>query len=83
MKNNKNIDRLFQEKFKDFETEPDKHTWTKIQMGLKEKKQQKIIPFWLKFTGIGASFLFGIFALTTFYKTNTALEKKIVIEIEI
>ena len=82
MKNNKNIDRLFQEKFKDFETEPDKYTWNKIQLGLKQKKQQKIIPFWLKFTGIAASFLFGIFALTTFYKTNTALEKKIVIEIE-
>jgi predicted nucleotidyltransferase len=80
MKNNKNIDRLFQEKFKDFETEPNKQTWTKIQLGLKEKKQRKIIPFWLKYTGIAAAFLFGIFALNTFYNTNTTSDKKIVIE---
>ncbi|MCL6462410.1 MAG: hypothetical protein I4O51_11150 [Flavobacterium micromati] len=79
MKNNKNIDRLFQEKFKDFETEPNNHTWSKIQLGLKEKKQRKIIPFWLKNTGIAAAFFLGFFALTTIYKSKSNAIQPIVI----
>ena len=80
MNSNKNIDRLFQERFKDFEAEPNKQTWKKIQLGLKEKKQRKIIPFWLKYAGIAALFIVGVFILNTFYKTNTAPVNKIVIE---
>ena len=79
MKNNKNIDRLFQEKFKDFETEPNEHTWSKIQLGLKEKKQRKIIPFWLKNAGIAAAFFLGLFALNTIYKSNSNEKQQIVI----
>lgn len=81
MKNNKNIDRLFQERFKDFETEPNKNTWAKIQVGLKEeKKERKILPFWLKITGIAAAFIIGFFGLNTVFNTNSDLEKSIVIE---
>ena len=81
MKNNKNIDRLFQERFKDFETEPDAQTWAIIQASLnEEKKERKIIPLWMKYTGIAASFVLGFFAINTAFKTNSDTTNKIVID---
>ena len=81
MKNKKNIDRLFQERFKDFETEPNARTWANIQAGLNEdKKERKIIPLWMKYTGIAAAFVLGFFALNTVFKTNTDTTNKIVID---
>lgn len=38
MNDKKNIDRLFQEKFKDFEAVPDAQVWLNIETALKEKK---------------------------------------------
>ena len=81
MKNNKNIDRLFQERFKDFETEPNAQTWANIQAGLnEEKKERKIIPLWMKYTGIAAAFVLGFFAVNTVFKTNIDTTNKIVID---
>ena len=83
MKNNKNIDRLFQERFKDFEAEPNEQTWLIIQEALKEeKKDWKILPLWLKYTGIAAAFILGFFALNTIFKSNIGFENKIVLENE-
>ena len=79
MNSNKNIDRLFQERFKDFEPEPNENTWTTIQAALKEeKKERKIIPIWLKYTGIAASLFLGSFAITTFFNLNAPIQNKIV-----
>ena len=81
MKNNKNIDRLFQERFKDFETEPNAQTWANIQAGLnEEKKERKIIPLWMKYTGIAAALVLGFFAINSVFKTNTDTTNKIVID---
>ena len=81
MKNNKNIDRLFQERFKDFETEPNDQTWSTIQARLNEqKKEDKIIPFWFKLAGIAAAFIVGFFALNTFFSTTIIPENKIVLD---
>ncbi|WP_413999761.1 hypothetical protein ACMDB5_04175 [Flavobacterium sp. W1B] len=81
MKNKKNIDRLFQERFKDFETEPNEHTWSNIQAALKEeKKERKVIPLWLKYTGIAAAFFLGFFALNSVFKTNNDSKNSIVLE---
>lgn len=41
MKEQKNIERLFQEKFKDFEAIPPKDAWANIAAKLNEKKQKK------------------------------------------
>lgn len=63
MKENKNIERLFQEKFKDFEAIPPHNSWEIIAGRLKEKKKKKrVIPFWFQFSEIAAS-LFIIGAL--------------------
>ena len=58
MSDKKNIDRLFQEKFKDFEVTPDKSVWKSIQADLnKKKKERRIIPLWWKLSGIAAGII--------------------------
>ena len=61
MKDNKNIERLFQEKFKDFEALPPQDSWDIIASRLNEKKKKKrIVPIWFEFSGIAASlFIIG------------------------
>ena len=61
MKDNKNIERLFQEKFKDFEALPPQDSWDIIASRLNEKKKKKrILPIWFQFSGIAASlFIIG------------------------
>ncbi len=63
MNDKKNIDRLFQEKFKDFEVIPDEIVWEKIKARQNQnKKRAFLIPFWYKVAGIAALFaiIFGI-----------------------
>ena len=43
MNEKKNIDRLFQERFKDFEAIPNDKVWNKIHDALHEKKKKKVI----------------------------------------
>ncbi|WP_035668950.1 outer membrane beta-barrel protein [Flavobacterium sp. 83] len=81
MNDKKNIDRLFQERFKDFEGEPNNEVWINIQAALKEKeKKRKIIPFWMQFSGIAAAFILGLFALKMVFKTNTETKNSIVLD---
>ncbi|AWH73837.1 hypothetical protein DCS32_06620 [Dokdonia sp. Dokd-P16] len=65
MKEKKNIDRLFQEKFKDFESHPSDHVWNNILAAQKEKEDKKVIPLWWKLGGIAAALLllFGLGSL--------------------
>lgn len=67
MKELKNIDRLFQEKFKDFEVTPPEMAWENIEAKLnKKKKKRRVIPFWFKPTGIAASLLLGFYTFMYF-----------------
>lgn len=62
MKENKNIERLFQEKFKDFEAQPPQDAWAAIEKQLNEKKKKRrVIPIWFKASGIAASLILGFF----------------------
>lgn len=65
MKENKNIDRLFQEQFRGFEATPDHQVWLNIEAELKKDKKRKVIPIWFKYAGIAAAFLLGLFTLNT------------------
>ncbi|MFV8328164.1 hypothetical protein [Flavobacterium sp. ZS1P14] len=81
MNDKKNIDRLFQERFKDFEAEPDNQVWINIEAALNEKeKERKVIPFWMKFSGIAAAFILSLFALNMIFKTNTEIKNSIVLD---
>ena len=51
MKENKNIERLFQEKFKDFEALPPEESWDIIANRL-NKKKKRIVPLWFQLSGI-------------------------------
>ncbi|SDR93590.1 hypothetical protein [Christiangramia echinicola] len=83
MKERKNIDRIYQEKFKDFEQEPNEEVWKKISSRLdeKEKKRPFIIPLWWKVGG-AAAVLALIISSLLFLDTETPLtnEPEVVIE---
>jgi len=57
MKENKNIERLFQKKFKDFEALPPEDSWDFIADRLHKKKKKRIIPIWFQLSGVAASIL--------------------------
>ena len=61
MKEKKNIDRLFQEKFKNFEAHPSERVWAGIVKNQK-KDNRRVIPLWWRVGGIAAGLvlLFGL-----------------------
>ncbi len=65
----KNIDKLFQEKFKDFNEIPDKKVWGKISHSLNKKKSRRVIPFWWKLGGV-AALLAVLFLVTNPFEAN-------------
>lgn len=55
MKDRKHIDRLYQEKFKDFESTPREAVWKNISARLQKKKRKRgILPLWYKIAGVAA-----------------------------
>src|SRR5690554_4762579 len=71
MKEKKNIERLFQEKFKHFEVTPPTNAWENISKELHpENKKRKLIPFWLKISGIAATLLLGTFLVNTIFNSK-------------
>jgi len=55
MNNKKNIDRLFQEKFKDFEVAPNDAVWDRINESLpNKKKKRRVIALWWQIGGVAA-----------------------------
>lgn len=71
MDNKKHIDRLFQEKLKDFEAVPDNSVWENISKELnKDKRDRKIIPFWWRFGGVAAGLVLIITLGINFFPNN-------------
>ncbi len=54
----KNIDRVFQENFKDLEVVPNNKVWNNIEKSLQKKERTSILPLWQKLSGIAMVFLF-------------------------
>ena len=78
MSERKNIDRLFQEKFKDFEVNPSSAIWANIETKLDQKKKKRTIPFWWKLSGVAAIFLLGFFISKSIYNVEDKKENPIV-----
>lgn len=72
MKEKKNIDRLFQEKFKNFEAHPSDRVWAGIAQNQK-KDNRTIIPLWWKVGGIAAGLLL-LFGLGTLFIPSSTNE---------
>ena len=70
MNEKKNIDRLFQERFKDFESVPNDKIWNNIHHALHEKKKKRVIPLWWKLSGIAAGFILAFFTFNTIWNSN-------------
>ncbi|GGB77824.1 hypothetical protein GCM10007424_17380 [Flavobacterium suaedae] len=66
MKEKKNIDRLFQEQFKEFEANPPEHVWENISAELKKDKKRRVIPIWFKLSGVAAVFIIGLLLVNFF-----------------
>jgi hypothetical protein len=72
MNDKKNIERFFQEKFKDFEVNPEPQAWANISERINKKKNKKrIFPFWLISFGIAASLIIGYFVFNEFSGVNS------------
>lgn len=65
MSDRKNIDRLFQEKFKDFEASPEDSVWENIsaelQVDINADEKVKAFPLWAKLAGIAAGLALLLF----------------------
>lgn len=73
MKEQKNIERLFQEKFKEYEVLPPQNAWNNIEQQLQKKEKKRIIPFWFKTSGVAALLLLGF--LSFLYLNNDNQQK--------
>ena len=89
MSDKKNIDRLFQEKFKDFNPIPDDQLWERIENDLnsKEEKSRKIIPIWWRLGGIAAAIALLLtlgYNYTSIFKNSDSQlpEKEVITDIE-
>jgi hypothetical protein len=73
MEERKHIDRVFQEKFKDFEATPRDVVWENISSKLKEnKRKRRVLPLWYKIAGVAALLVLLInFANDLFKNTVT------------
>ncbi|NMH28345.1 outer membrane beta-barrel protein [Flavobacterium silvaticum] len=60
MSEKKNIDRLFQERFKDFEIDPPESSWENISERLGNKHKRRILPLWWQRAGVAAILLIGL-----------------------
>ena len=76
MNERKNIDRLFQEKFKDFEDFPHANVWKNIEKQITKKKKRRIVPLWLRLVGAAAILLLMI--SSGFWIFNSSDEDQIV-----
>lgn len=80
MSKRKNIDRLFQEKFKDFEVTPSGEIWRNIEAKLDQKKKRRVIPFWWKLSGVAAVFLLGFLITKSIYNPVNRTKNSVVNE---
>lgn len=79
MKEKKHIDRIFQEKLKNFERQPNPDVWDGIQAELhNEKKDRKLIPFWWKLGGIAAALMLMLGVSYTIYNSYQSQHNPVV-----
>lgn len=73
MNDKKHIDRLFQEKFKDFEMKPSANVWANIEKQLEEpKRKRRVIPIWLRYGGVAATLLLFLVIGNSILNNNNA-----------
>ncbi|AJR04760.1 hypothetical protein [Siansivirga zeaxanthinifaciens] len=75
MSDKKHIDRLFQERFKEFEAHPSNAVWKNIEAALQgEHKKRRIIPIWWRYAGAAAILLLALTLGNLFFNENASPE---------
>lgn len=65
--NKQNLDKLFQEKLKDFREIPDGKVWKSIEESLNQHKgSRRVIPIWWKLSGVAALLAIAFFVFNPF-----------------
>lgn len=84
MNDKKNIDRLFQEKFKDFEIAPSDAVWDRINDSLpKKKKKRRVIALWWQIGGVAATIaLLLTVGVTVFNSDENNIQEFPIVNIE-
>jgi len=76
MKDKKNIDRLFQEKFKDFEVAPNDALWDRINESLPhKKKKRRVIALWWQIGGVAAAIALLLTVGVTVFNTDVNIQE--------
>lgn len=80
MNEKKNIDRLFQEKLKDFEAAPPEFVWDNIQEALQQgnKKTHAVRPLWYRLSSIAALLAIGLVLVTPYFEDNSTKDVPVV-----
>ncbi|RNC88223.1 MAG: hypothetical protein ED556_03300 [Winogradskyella sp.] len=82
MSDKKHIDRLFQEKFKDFDVMPNDNVWENIEARIqKKKKKRRVIPIWWQLGGVAAALIL-LFAIINPTIGNNNNDTPIVVDTE-
>ena len=76
MKENKNLERLFQEKFKDFQEQPPLESWDYIANNL-NPKQKKKLPFVMLFGSIASVAVLALVFAYPYFSDNKDVNNKI------
>jgi hypothetical protein len=71
MSEKKNIDRLFREQFKEFEETPPEFIWQNIEDELRQKKKRRVVPFWIKLSGVAAVLIVGYMLMLPYFNNGT------------
>ena len=76
MGSKKNIDRLFQEQFKDFEATPNDQIWDSIQAKLDENdSSKKRFPIWMLYSGVAATIIIFVAMSVSLLSNDDSIER--------
>ena len=82
MSNKKHIDRVFQEKLKDFELSPSPKVWKNIKDELKQSDDdEKVFPIWFRLAGV-AVLLLLLFTIGNVIVSNTGDSNNTIVDTE-
>ena len=78
MKQKKNIDQLFNERFANHQADPASHVWDKIQARLEKDKKDRVIAIWWRTAGVAASLalVFSLAGLLDTTQSNSIVEQQ-------
>ena len=78
MKQKKNIDQLFNERFANHQADPPSHVWDKVQARLEKDKKDRVIAIWWRTVGVAASLalIISLAGLLDATQSNVVVEQQ-------